>query len=97
MVRHVVLFRFNSETTDADKQSLRDGLSDLRTAIPEIQRYEFGDDLKLAEGNFDFAVMAEFANATDFQAYAAHPRHQQLIADLVRPILAERVALQYEF
>ena len=50
MVRHVVLFRFNPETPDADKQSLCDGLSELPTAIPEIQRYEFGDDLELAEG-----------------------------------------------
>ena len=97
MVRHVVLFRFNPETKDSDKQALRDGLSGLRTAIPEIQRYEFGDDLELIESNFDFAIMAEFANSTDFETYAAHPRHVQLVTELVRPIIAERVALQYEF
>ncbi len=97
MVRHVVLFRFNPETPEADKQSLRDGLSELPTAIKEIQRYEFGDDLGVADGNFDFAVMAEFASAADFKAYAAHPRHLQLVTELVRPILAERAALQYEF
>lgn len=97
MVRHVVLFRFHPETPDAKKQSLRDGLSELRVAIPEIRRYEFGDDLELADGNFDFAVVAEFADSNDFKTYAAHPRHVRLIAELVRPILAERVALQYEF
>ena len=97
MVRHVALFRFNPETPDATKQSLRDGLSELRSAIPEILRYEFGDDLELADGNFDFAVVAEFANSTDFATYAAHPRHVRLVAELVRPILAERASLQYEF
>jgi hypothetical protein len=97
VVRHVVLFRFKPDTAGADKQALRDGLSEMPNAIPEIQRYEFGDDLELADGNFDFAVVAEFNSATDFKTYAAHPRHQQLITELVRPILSERVALQYEF
>ena len=96
MVRHVVLFRFNPDTPEADKQSLRDGLSELGAALPEIQRYEFGDDLGMTDGNFDFAVVADFANRNDFKTYAAHPRHQQLISELVRPILAERVAVQYE-
>jgi len=97
VVRHVVLFRFNPETPEADKQSLREGLSELGTALPEIRRYEFGDDLGLADGNFDFSVVAEFANTSDFKTYAAHPRHLRLISELVRPILAERAAVQYEF
>ena len=97
MVRHVVLFRFNPETTEADKQSLRDGLSKLPTAISEIRRYQFGDDLQLVDGNFDFAVVADFAGTSDFQTYAAHPDHQRLITELIRPILAKRVAVQYEF
>jgi len=97
VVRHLVLFRFNPETKDTDKQALRDGLSRLRTAISEIGRYEFGDDLELLDSNFDFAIMAEFANSTDFKTYAAHPRHVQLVTELVRPIIAERVAVQYEF
>ena len=97
MVRHVVLFRFKPETTESEKQSLREGLSELKTAVPEIQRYEFGHDLGLADGNFDFAVVAEFADSGAFESYAAHPRHVRLISELVRPILAERVALQYEF
>jgi len=96
VVRHVVLFRFHPETREAQKQSLRDGLSELAAALPEIQRYRFGDDLRMAEGNFDFAVVADFASTSDFSSYAAHPMHQRLISELVRPILAERVAVQFE-
>lgn len=96
MVRHAVLFRFNPGATDVEKQSLRDGLSELGNSISEIQRYEFGDDLALADTNFDFAVVADFADTADFRTYAAHPLHQKLITELVRPILAERVAVQYE-
>jgi hypothetical protein len=96
VVRHVVLFRFNPDAKEADKQSLRAGLTELGGAVPEIRRYEFGDDLGLADGNFDFAVVAEFASPSDFDTYAAHPLHQRLITELVRPILAQRVALLYE-
>jgi hypothetical protein len=91
------MFRFQPNAAPEAKQAIRDGLAELPNAIPEIQRYEFGDDLALVEGNFEFAVVADFADRAAFQVYAAHDRHQQLIAERIRPILAERAAVQYEF
>jgi hypothetical protein len=65
-------------------------------AIPEIRRYAFGPDAGLAEGNFDFAVVADFEDADAYRVYAAHPAHTGLIAERIRPLIAERVAVQYE-
>lgn len=96
LLRHVVLLRFAPDATDEAVRALRDGLAELPAAIPQIERYAFGPDLHIAEGNFDFALVADFADRAAYETYAAHARHRQLIAERIRPILAERVAVQYE-
>ena len=95
MLRHVVLMRWKSGTSDAQKQAVREGLAALPAAIPEIRSYQFGDDASIVTGNFEFAIVADFENTTDFQTYAAHDAHQKLIAELIRPIVQDRAAVQY--
>lgn len=95
MLRHVVLMRWKPGTSDAQKQAVRDGLAALPAAIPEIRSYQFGDDAMISEGNFEFAIVADFENASAFEAYATHEAHQKLIAENIRPILRDRAAVQY--
>jgi hypothetical protein len=95
VLRHVVLIRWKPETSDAQKQAVREELAALPAAIPEIRSYQFGDDATIVKGNFDFAIVADFENVIDFQTYAAHEAHQKLIAEHIRPILEERAAVQY--
>ena len=96
MFRHVVLLRWKPNTPDAARRAVHEGLSQLPGAIPQIRHYHFGDDAGLAEGNYDLAVVADFDDAADYQIYAAHPRHQEVIAERIRPHLEARVAVQYE-
>jgi len=95
MLRHVVLFTWKDEASEAQKQAVRDGLDALPAAIPEIANYTHGDDAGLAEGNFDFAVVGDFDSRDDYVVYAGHEAHLQLIAEKIRPILDTRVAVQY--
>lgn len=90
------MFRWSEGTTDEQVTALQEGLRRLPDLIPEIRAYTFGADLGLREGNFDFAVVADFDDAESFRAYVDHPAHQQLIADLIVPIRAERVSAQFE-
>ncbi len=87
--------RWKSGTSDAQKQAVRAGLAALPAAIPEIRSYQFGDDAAIVEGNYQFAIVADFENASDFQTYAAHHAHRKLIAERIRPILQDRAAVQY--
>ena len=96
MLRHVVLMRWKPGTSADQKQAVREGLAALPAAIPQIRSYRFGDDAAISEGNFAFAIVADFDNRSDFQTYAAHDAHQKLIAERIRPILQERAAVQYE-
>jgi hypothetical protein len=94
-LRHVVLLRFKDETSDDSKRAMRAALEALPAQIPELLAYRVGADAGLVEGNFDFAIVADLAGAQAFRVYAEHPAHKAAIEQRIRPILAERVAVQY--
>lgn len=93
-VRHVVLFRFHEGTPAEAVDALAAGLRELPGQIPEIAAYHLGPDLGLAGDNWDFTVTADFATTADYEVYRDHPEHQRCIAELVKPILAARAAVQ---
>lgn len=97
MFRHVVMVSFTPDATDAQKEALREGLATMPEQIPEVWGYRFGDDAGLAPDNFDFVVVADFEDQDDYLAYRDHPAHQKLVADLLRPIVARRAAVQHEW
>lgn len=94
MLLHVAVFRWNAGTTPDQVEALSRGLAALPGVIPEIRRYRFGPDAALAEGNHDFAVVAELDDAEAYRRYAEHPAHRELIASLLRPLLGTRSAVQ---
>jgi len=49
----------------------------------------------VTEGNFDFAIVADFDDVESFRAYVVHPAHQRLVAENVRPLMTERAAVQF--
>jgi hypothetical protein len=94
----LVLLKFKPETTADQKAALKRGLAELPGKIPEILSYSFGLDAGLdPERNHDFTIVGDFASEKEYQVYAAHPVHQKLIMELVKPILAPggRSAVQY--
>lgn len=95
MFRHVVLFRWAESATEEQRQRARESVARLPGQIPEIRRFVFGVDAGLAEGNYDFALVADFADEAGYRTYANHPVHQEAIREHVRPALAERAAVQY--
>jgi hypothetical protein len=90
------MFRWNDDATDDAKQAVADGLAGLPAVIPEIRRYEFGPDLALREGNWDFVVIADFDDTEAYEAYSAAATHQALIAEHIVPNIAQRAAVQHE-
>jgi hypothetical protein len=96
MYRHVVLFRFAPEATAEQREAVLTGLRSLPAQIPELVEYRVGPNDGTAEQNFDFAVVADFAEPEHFDVYLQHPAHEAVAAELIRPIITERAAVQYE-
>ncbi len=96
MLRHVAVFRWADDTTEDQRNAIRAGLGRLPDLLPVLRAYRFGDDLRLVEGNWHFAVVADFDDESGWRAYRDHPEHRRVIDEHIRPVLAERAAVQYE-
>lgn len=96
MLRHVALLAFTEAATEEQRRAILDGLAELPGRIPVIRAYSFGPDRELNPGTYDVAVVADFDDEAGYRAYAAHPAHLRFIADVLRPILRTRTAVQYE-
>ncbi|HEX4815683.1 MAG TPA: Dabb family protein [Nonomuraea sp.] len=94
MIRHIVLFTWTGDATDEQKAAVAAGLRELPGLIPQLRSYTVGPDAGINQGNHDFAVVADFDSVDDYLAYRDHPRHQAVIAERIRPILATRAAVQ---
>ena len=96
MIRHIALFRLKPDAPEGARASLEEGLFQLAQTISDIAAYDYGEDLGLREGNFDFAVVADFIDAAAFWRYANHPDHQAFIRERITPVVDERVSVQFE-
>ncbi|MBX3287552.1 MAG: Dabb family protein [Actinobacteria bacterium] len=94
-LRHVVLLRFHEGTEASQGDALVAGLRELPALIEGLRSFQTGADLGLAAGNWDLGIAVEFDDEATWAAYQAHPEHQRVIAELVRPITAERAAAQF--
>lgn len=95
MIRHVVLFTWTPEMTSEMEQQFAAELTALAGRLG-VRSYQAGPDVGLVEGNFDFAVVADFEDAESYLAYRDHPEHQDIIGRISRPSTKSRASLQYE-
>ncbi len=94
-LRHLVLLRFQEGTEPAQIETITQALQALPGLIPEIADYRVGPDLALADSNWQFGIAADFATEADYVVYRDHAEHQRIIRELVRPVVADRSAVQY--
>jgi len=80
MLKHVVLFKFKSDISEADIDQLVDGLAALPDQIPEIREFVFGRDIIGSERSYDFALVSMFDDLAAMQSYQVHAEHQKVIA-----------------
>ena len=90
------MMRWVDEATAEQIGAVEAALATLPGEIPEIRSYTVGTDARVNEGNFDFVVVADFDDVNDYLVYRDHPVHVAVLTERIRPILAERAAIQHE-
>ncbi len=96
MIRHVVLLRWRPDLTEARMDDFLSALRSLPAHIDVVRDYRVGSDVGLAEGNWDFAIVADFDSVDDYLTYRDHPAHDEFRREHLGPCVTERAALQYE-
>jgi len=96
MIRHVVVFTW-SANADADRRRTTvEALRRLRQEVGGMTSLVVADDAGLSDGNADTVLIADFPDAEAYYRYAQDPVHLAVIAEHVRPWLAQRSAVQYQ-
>ena len=96
MLRHVVLFRWVPGTTAEQIAAVGEALDRLPKLIPAIHAYSHGPDLALGEGRLDYGIVADFEDVDAYRVYDADLEHERSRAEVIRPLIAERVSVQFD-
>lgn len=96
MLRHVVLLTWTDDVDDDHVAGVAAALDALSTTIAAVVAYRHGPDLGLAEGNADYAIVADFADQDGWTTYRDHPRHLAFLDDHLAGRVARRTAVQVE-
>lgn len=94
MTTHVALFRWRPGTPPERVGAFGAALDAMVPDVPTIRDYRHGPDLGLADGTWDYAVVATFDDVEGLRAYLDHPVHVAVVDGHVRPILAEAARVQ---
>jgi hypothetical protein len=97
MIRHVVMFTFKDDATEAQIADATAGLSALPGLIPEIKAFRIGRDIGVNQGNFHLAVTADFDDVAGYLVYRDHPEHLKVIREKGSLVVAQRAAVQFEY
>jgi len=96
MIRHVTLFAWIPEATEEQTKQIADELRTLPPLMNGLHAFHVGPDAGIIEGNFDFALVADFDDAESYLAYRDHPAHRALVDKVTSPITRQRVSVQYQ-
>ena len=95
MVTHIVIFSWVAGTTPDQVAALGRALDRLASDLSNLVAIRHGPDLRFRDGNGDYALVATFADRAGWDAYQADPRHQAFVRDVVAPIQASRLTIQF--
>jgi len=97
MIEHIVLFRWREEASQEAVDSALAELRKLKGKIPGIVDLSCGANFSDRANGHTHGLVVRFADRSALRAYGPHPEHQRVVQNLINPIRAEILALDYEF
>lgn len=96
MIKHLVLFRFKAETSEADRLAFKAMLDALPAQIAEIAEFQTGFDVIRAPRSFDLALVSSYRDLEDLAIYAKHEHHLPVV-ERAKEICEQVVSVDYEY
>jgi antibiotic biosynthesis monooxygenase (ABM) superfamily enzyme len=96
MIEHIVLFRFKDEVSESTKKQIQSELQALLATVPSLRYLSVGANFTNRNKGFEYGLVARFDDREGLDAYQVHPEHMRVVESLIRPAMAELIALDYE-
>jgi hypothetical protein len=94
--RQVMVCTFVEGASPEARQAYRDAVERLRE-IPELLEMKCGADAGHFDDNFDFVIVADFADFESARRYVEHPLHQAYVRDHASKLVSRRVIVQHDW
>lgn len=100
MIRHIVMFRLSDDLNETELLELisraKEALEALPgVVIPELLSLEVHTNINPRE-EYHFCLVADLAHYEDIDTYALHPRHQEIVREMIKPHLVKRACVDIE-
>ena len=96
MIRHVVVLTWSADADADRRRATVEALRGLREDVGGMTSFVVADDAGLTDGNAHSVLIADFPDEEAFRRYQKDPVHLAVLAEHVRPWLAERSSVQYQ-
>lgn len=94
MLIHIVVWKYKDEISPETREEHRAKLANLKNVISEIVDLRIGADVLHLARSYDTALVANFKNLEDLDAYTIHPVHQEA-ASLGKEIAAHVASVDF--
>lgn len=98
MIKHIVVWRMADTPDKKEKaEAIKTNLEALKDKIDIIKDIRVGLNFNETESASDVVLETVFETSEDLNTYQNHPEHKAVGANYVRPNVAERRVVDYEF
>jgi Stress responsive A/B Barrel Domain len=95
MLTHIVIFTWIADASEAQVAAFEQALTQLAAELGDLVSMRHGRDSKIREGNGDYALIATCPDKAGWDAYQSHPKHKAFVRDVVTPLQASRLTIQF--
>ncbi|MCI1859344.1 MAG: Dabb family protein [Sporolactobacillus sp.] len=96
MIEHIVLFKFDPQTTDEQKQEGARRLRHLIHELPGIIDIQSGLNDSSRSKGYSLGLTVRFQSKADHEHYTPSPEHQAVVSYLKKIGLADSLAVDFE-
>lgn len=93
MIRNVVMVKLKPGHDAAEVADVQEGFSNLN--CPGTVSYTIGNDLGLRDGNWSFAIVADFTDEAAYRGYDEDAEHNRL-RTVLAPMVDQIARTQFE-
>jgi len=92
--RHIVLVKWKPESTDVERQAMRDAVAQMTSQVPEIIAARVGLDVGRGPYNYDMATVFDFEDRAAFERYIASEAHHAYVQGPAK-VVAQLAVVQH--
>ncbi|MBD2312967.1 Dabb family protein [Desertifilum sp. FACHB-1129] len=95
MIEHIVLFKWQPDTSPEAIATIIEALKSLQDKIPGIVDLSCGENFCERSKGFTHGLVVRFVDRAALENYGPHPEHQAIVQELIKPVLLDILALDF--